>query len=178
MAMRASNNQWTTQNVCDSDKLKKMRVLYRSVTHPEIPDCLDGSDYYNSIQTKPAYPPDPKKPGHTIRITPENAIVFDSCHIPSGFFGHGAKRDVPKCACFVSRCGDCFVWVEPSGLDGLSRLTLLILDLATVQPPQTKTTFRKESPGESGESWEEETTTTTGGRIQYPAPSPGLQFSP
>ncbi len=178
MGTRASNNQWTTQNVYDPDKLKKMRYLYRCVTHPEVPECLDGQDFYDALQKKPAYPVN-SKTGKPVPITTANAIIFDQCHIPYGFFGHGSKREVPKCACFVSRCGDCYVWVEPSYLDGLSRLTLMVLDVATVAPTQTLTSSTGGKPaGDRGPQGEETTTIIQGGRIQFPAPAPGLQFSP
>ena len=179
MGTRASNNQWTTQNVYDSDKLKKMRYLYRCVTHPEIPECLDGKDFYDALQKKPPRPVN-STTGKPVPTTVANAIVFDQCKIPSGFFGHGSKREVPKDACFVSRCGDCYVWVEPTDLDGLSRLTLMILDVASAGPVQTVTSFPtpSEKRKEAGPPPQGTTTIIEGGRIQLPGLPPGFQFSP
>src|SRR5690606_38615047 len=50
--------------------------------------------------------------------------------------------DVPWCdASYVAHCGDTYVWVTPEGLNGLSQLTLVILNIATIDldataPPQ------------------------------------------
>jgi hypothetical protein len=43
----------------------------------------------------------------------------------------GSWRDVPKDARFVGRHRQVFVWVMPDGIEGLSELTLAILDIAT-----------------------------------------------
>lgn len=43
----------------------------------------------------------------------------------------GCRRDVPKSAVYVGRQGRVYAWVTPEGLDGLSELTLHIMDVAT-----------------------------------------------
>ena len=43
----------------------------------------------------------------------------------------GARRDLPRGACYAGRHGDASVWVMPDGIAGLSELTLAILDIAT-----------------------------------------------
>ena len=43
----------------------------------------------------------------------------------------GSKQDVPKQASYVGRFENTFVWVIPDGVDGLSELTLAIMDIAT-----------------------------------------------
>jgi hypothetical protein len=43
----------------------------------------------------------------------------------------GSRRDVPKGASFIGRHGPVFVWVMPDGIEGLSNLTLAIMDIAT-----------------------------------------------
>jgi hypothetical protein len=48
-----------------------------------------------------------------------------------GWLRIGGKCDVPRQASFVGRFGDVFVWVMPDGTQGLSDLTLAILDIAT-----------------------------------------------
>jgi hypothetical protein len=164
---RNAANQWSLQPVYDPDKLKKMRCLYRYVTNPSNPNfCLDCNEYFAALSTtaKTATP-----------LTTATAHVNDGCGVPTGFYRCGRKCDVPACACYVAQCGDVNVWVEPSGLDGLTRLTLLVLDLATAQPAQTKTTTKSTkaavtekglgaAPGQVQETTEE---TTTGGRMQF-----------
>jgi hypothetical protein len=48
-----------------------------------------------------------------------------------GWFAVGGKGDVPRRASFVGRFGDVFVWVMAEGIEGLSSLTLAIMDIAT-----------------------------------------------
>jgi hypothetical protein len=43
----------------------------------------------------------------------------------------GRGRDVPTKACYVGRHGGVRVWIMPDGIEGLSALTLAILDVAT-----------------------------------------------
>jgi hypothetical protein len=49
----------------------------------------------------------------------------------SAWLKTGCKRDVPRDACYVSRYGRMYVWVLPTGIEGLSDLTLAIMDVAT-----------------------------------------------
>ncbi len=44
-----------------------------------------------------------------------DAIGRDLAQIRPGWFHVGRKRDVPKDACYVGRCRDCYVWVCPEG---------------------------------------------------------------
>ncbi len=43
----------------------------------------------------------------------------------------GCRKDVPKSAVYVGRQGRVYAWVTPEGLNGLSELTLEIMDVAT-----------------------------------------------
>jgi hypothetical protein len=56
--------------------------------------------------------------------------------LDSGWYHVGARRDVPKDACYVGHyrgCGgECYVWVCPDGRKSLAELTLNVLKLATV----------------------------------------------
>jgi hypothetical protein len=56
----------------------------------------------------------------------------DLRHISSGWCRFGARKDVPKDACYVGHCGDRYVWVCPDGLSDLSRFTLKILSFSTL----------------------------------------------
>jgi len=48
-----------------------------------------------------------------------------------GWFVVGAKKDVPKHACYVGRYCNTYVWVPPENLELLTRFTLAILDIHT-----------------------------------------------
>ena len=65
------------------------------------------------------------------------------CVIPTGWFHFGCHDEVPECACYVgSYCGT-YVWVMPDDMDGLTRFTMTIIDLATGKPhAPTKTVVR------------------------------------
>ena len=65
-------------------------------------------------------------------------IVGDLKAIPTGWFGIGTSRDVPKDACFVAHQGNVYVWVMKEHRDDLSKFTMAVLDIATaIQEPQT-----------------------------------------
>jgi hypothetical protein len=69
------------------------------------------------------------------------------CVIPKGWYGVGCKKDVPECACYVGHCGKTYVWVNADGLDGLTRFTMTVIDLATGKPhAPTKTVVRTFGP--------------------------------
>jgi hypothetical protein len=54
--------------------------------------------------------------------------------IPPEWLHTGGRADVPACACYVGHCGCHYVWVTPEGVSGLSEFTLVLLDIATVDP--------------------------------------------
>jgi hypothetical protein len=56
-------------------------------------------------------------------------------NIPTGWFGSGKKRDVPRDACFVGHYGNCYTWVCPEHRSELAEFTLTILNLASVVKP-------------------------------------------
>lgn len=65
------------------------------------------------------------------------------CLIPTGFYNVGCKRDVPRDACYVGCYCDTYVWVMPEGVEGLTRFTMTVIDLATGKPhAPTKTIVR------------------------------------
>jgi hypothetical protein len=57
-----------------------------------------------------------------------------SCVLPTGWFNAGCKDDVPPRACYSGHCKGIYVWVTPDGLDGLTRFTMTVIDLATGKP--------------------------------------------
>jgi hypothetical protein len=82
-----------------------------------------------------------------------DAIQRDLARIGPGWFHVGQKRDVPKGACYVGRCGDRYVWVEPDGVESLTEFTLTVLKLSSLIK-ETQTLINpgsvKFSPGDRG----------------------------
>ena len=71
-------------------------------------------------------------------------IVDELRKIGPGWYGVGRKHDVPKDALYVAHHEGVYVWVCPSGVEGLTRFTLSILEMASaLQPPEA----RSQSPG-------------------------------
>jgi hypothetical protein len=50
------------------------------------------------------------------------------------WLGVGTRWQVPHCACYTAHCCDTYVWVMPDGLPALSEFTLIIMDIATIDP--------------------------------------------
>jgi hypothetical protein len=59
-------------------------------------------------------------------------IQNDLARIQPGWFQVGRKRDVPKDACYVGRCGSVYVWVGLEGREQLTGFTLTVLKLASL----------------------------------------------
>ena len=54
--------------------------------------------------------------------------------LPQGWYGAGCRKDVPKDACYVGQYGDRYVWVGRGHIDALTRLTIVVLNIATLDP--------------------------------------------
>ncbi len=54
--------------------------------------------------------------------------------LPSHWYHVGYRKDVPANACYVGHYGSKYVWVTPDGMLGLSEFTLVLLDIATIDP--------------------------------------------
>jgi hypothetical protein len=80
-------------------------------------------------------------------------IQEDLAEIRPGWFQVGARRDVPRDACYVGRSGDCYAWVSPDGIDRLTEFTLTVLKLSSLIK-ETQTLISpgsvKFSPGDRG----------------------------
>jgi hypothetical protein len=80
-------------------------------------------------------------------------IQRDLARIQPGWFHTGCQRDVPRDACYVAKCCDCFVWVEADGRDALTEFTLTVLKFSTLIK-ETQTLISpgsvKFSPGDRG----------------------------
>jgi hypothetical protein len=108
-------------------------------------DSLDR-DTESTVGDQPFYQPGAAA-SDLVRKTPMarevahevDEIVGELAKIRAGWYGIGRKHDVPKEACYVAHHGAVYVWVCPSGIDGLTDFTLSILEMAAaLQPPETR----------------------------------------
>ena len=80
-------------------------------------------------------------------------IQRDLARIQPGWFHVGRRRDVPKDACYVGKCGHSYVWVCPDGREELTEFTLTVLKLSSLIK-ETQTLINpgsvKFSPGDRG----------------------------
>jgi hypothetical protein len=80
-------------------------------------------------------------------------IQNDLAMIQPGWFHVGRKREVPKDACYVGKCGNSYVWVGPEGYDRLTEFTLTVLKFTSLIK-ETQTLISpgsvKFSPGDRG----------------------------
>lgn len=120
---REIEEQWTLAPVVNPDKLRAIRCLFQLVAAGETSD---------------------READSLLR-----SFLGDdySEWIRRGWYGVGGRRDVPKEACYVGQCGACRVWVTPDQLDALTRLTIVVLNIATLDPAPppaqpTKTVYR------------------------------------
>jgi hypothetical protein len=123
-ASRSVTENWSLAPVTDVDNLRRIRCAFELVVlGRETTDCDDCKGLLKQFYL-----------GESDRL---------ECLIPRGWFHVGGKKDVPKAACYVGRCGDVYVWVLPDGMEGLTRFTMTVLDLATGKPhAPTKTVVK------------------------------------
>jgi hypothetical protein len=126
---RNINDQWTLDPIVNPDRLRAMRCVYHEALGLEDANCSD-----------------------CLKLISDFKVTDELAKVPNGWLGVGCKKDVPKGACYVSHCGDRYVWVQPGGLDGLTRLTWIIMDIATIDlssvyPTMTETTVKFGSLG-------------------------------
>jgi hypothetical protein len=53
---------------------------------------------------------------------------------PPGWYHLGAKKDVPKTACYVGRYGDRYAWVMADGMPSLSQFTVTAMMIVKLDP--------------------------------------------
>ena len=132
-ARRSITENWSTTPVTDSDNLRRMRCAFQYLVGTETSECdrckarLEG---FFLGGTEP----------------------FE-CMLPRGWFNVGSKHDVPKDACFVANYCDTYVWVTAAGLDGFTRFTITVLDIATgeIHAPQRTVVKKYKGEAEGGE---------------------------
>jgi hypothetical protein len=108
-ASRTLADQWTVSPIKDPDRLEAMRCAYLwALGGPEQlgPDCVEVLEHF--------------------------LVAKDLAKIPPGWLRVGRKKDVPKHTCFVGHCSGVYVWVPPESLLALTKFTMVILDIATV----------------------------------------------
>jgi hypothetical protein len=112
---RIVTENWSLAPVTDIDNLRRIRCAFQLVVlGGETTNCDDCLELLRRFYL-----------GETDRM---------DCMLPTGWFHTGRKKDVPKNACHVAHCCDTYVWVTPDGLEGLTRFTMTVIDLATGKP--------------------------------------------
>jgi hypothetical protein len=113
---RNVTENWSLAPVTDVDNLRRIRCAFQLlVLHGgETTDCDQCADLLRRFYL-----------GETDRL---------DCLIPTGWYQVGCAKDVPKEACYVGHHGGTYVWVLPDGLEGLTRFTMTVIDLATGKP--------------------------------------------
>jgi hypothetical protein len=112
-ASRTVDEQWTMAPVVNPDKLRAMRCLFQLVVFGTTTD-RESDQLLKSFLG-------------------DNYMEW----VQRGWYGVGCAKDVPKAASFVGHDGGKFVWVMPDGVGGLSRLTLVLLNVAALDPNPT-----------------------------------------
>jgi hypothetical protein len=115
-AQRNITENWSLAPVTDIDNLRRIRCAFQLL----VLDQGQTADCENCLELLKRF-----YLGETDRM---------DCVIPKGWFHAGCQKDVPKDACQVGRYHDTYVWVLPDGLDGLTRFTMTVIDLATGKP--------------------------------------------
>ena len=119
-ASREVQEQWALAPVVNPDKLRAIRCVYQIAIF--------------------GYATDPEADQLLTSFLGDDYMQW----IHSGWLRCGRRCDVPKKACYSANCGDCYIWVIPAAVESLSRLTIVVLDIATIDPneppaPATKT---------------------------------------
>jgi hypothetical protein len=129
---RTQLDGFTLTPINDPRKLELMRCAFqRAVSScgcgPESETCPDCKSIFNKFYTGDI--------NGDIRAK-ANGVVTSECLNAHGCGFHVCcKKCVPKHCALVGRYCDTYVWVGPDGRDELSKLTLMILDYATNNPP-------------------------------------------
>lgn len=140
-AQRTNQEGLVVTPVNDPRKLELMRCAYQTVVASccgnanavprNCPDCIAR---FNTFYT--GNPNNSTGDSGTIDNKAGGAITSECLKGPC-WFHVGCEKDVPKdCPCmYVGHYCGVYVWVTADGREGLSRLTLAILDYATHDPP-------------------------------------------
>jgi len=140
-AQRSVSENWSTQPVTDSDNIRRMRCAFQMVVGCESSPCDRCEERLKGFFAA--------------------STDTEECSLPRGWYGIGAKCDVPPDACYVGNYCDTYIWVMAPEVDMLTRFTITVLDIATgeIHAPQ-RTVVRTYKGVESEENLE--TTEVTG----------------
>lgn len=134
-ANRTITDGWSVVPTTNPDKLFAMRCCYQRLV-------LAPTDWCDDCENK------------LVAMLPKDFPQHPGCYIPTGWFCVGRKEQVPNGACYVSHCCETYVWVPPRGMDGFTKFTLTILNIATLAPPSAAAsaaaTMAAPSPGAAG----------------------------
>jgi hypothetical protein len=117
---RQVEEQWTLAPIINPDKLRAIRSVYQLATR--------GENY------------DPEGDKLLVAFLGSDYAQW----IDRNWYGVGCKKDVPRHACYVAHCGQRYVWVTADGIEPLSRLTLAILNISTLDPNPAPAKSQKE----------------------------------
>jgi len=139
---RTVSENWSTAPLTDSDNIRRMRCAFQLLLDAEASECDRCRDRLQGFF--------------------HGGTESFECMIPRDWFSVGRCEDVPEDASYVGSHGDTYVWVMPEGVDGLSRFTITVLDIATgeVHAPQRTVTKRYKGDPESENLVETEVTST------------------
>lgn len=172
---RTISENWSTAPVTDSDNIRRLRCAFQLLVGTETSECDRCTDRLKGFF--------------------HGGTESFECMLPKDWFCVGAKGDVPKNACYVGNHCNTYVWVTPDGVDGLSRFTMTVLDIATgeIHAPQ-RTVVKRYKGAPTPENLEETEITSTETdvdalkdaekfqldreRHDIPAPNRGLFFLP
>jgi hypothetical protein len=132
--------QWNIEPLVAEPQLQALKyACVWALYGQEAVDPL-GADYLRRSERRDVFPAAKDPPA----LTQYHFDVADRLsRLPNGWIHCGCRRDVDRCACYKSHCGDTYVWVNPDGLQALSDLALVVLDIATCDPnslvPQSPT---------------------------------------
>jgi hypothetical protein len=115
---RSLTENWSTTPITDSDNLRRLRCAFQLAVGTETSECDQCKERLKGFFV-----------GGTESF---------ECMLPTNWYQFGREEDVPPDACFVGHYCNTYVWVTPDGVDGLTRFTITILDIATgeIHAPQ------------------------------------------
>jgi hypothetical protein len=117
-AQHSLTENWSTAPVNDSDNVRRLRCAFQIAAGADEDEC-----------------------GHC-KARLEGFFLGSTesyeCLMPTDWYGVGCEADVPEDACYVGDYCGTYVWVTPDGMDGFTRFTITILDIATgeIHAPQ------------------------------------------
>ncbi len=127
-ATRSVTENWSTAPVTDSDNIRRLRCAFQVIVGAGTAECDQCQDRLKGFFV--------------------GGTESYECMLPMGWYCVGGKGDVPKDACHVGRYGDTYAWVMPEGMDGLTRFTITVLDIATGETHAPQRTVVKTYKGE------------------------------